>query len=239
MQLQLQSWINQTNPNLPYEILLNQYLYSQIQITLLLILLSQRISCATMGKIFLLITMQILLTVFVINIMYDPSTTFTFWSCLLIFAIFIFCLVSYKSKADASRIRDFIDVIYDRHEYEIESQFVTARREHYRQDSHITIPFCTRTHIATWAMRALPPVKSFNGSTDQTINCPICMEEFSHGELIQPFGLCSHEFHSLCLNSWIFSGKTTCPICREDLTTIRSTPRRVAENYGQIQLRIS
>lgn len=46
------------------------------------------------------------------------------------------------------------------------------------------------------------------------------MEEFKKGELIQPFGLCAHEFHSSCLNSWLHGGKTTCPVCRQNLLTI-------------------
>ena len=79
------------------------------------------------------------------------------------------------------------------------------------------------TEIARLAIKALPPVKSFNDEDktngSQSVDCPICMEVFKNGELIQPFGLCVHEFHSSCINSWLHSGKTTCPLCREDLAT--------------------
>ncbi|XLR41887.1 hypothetical protein S83_026547 [Arachis hypogaea] len=74
----------------------------------------------------------------------------------------------------------------------------------------------------------LPPVKSYikekdkeeeaNRSAAQKVNyCSVCIEEFKNGELIQPFGVCVHEFHSTCINSWLQRGKTNCPICRTDL----------------------
>mmetsp|Transcript_64471 Transcript_64471/g.104327 ORF Transcript_64471/g.104327 Transcript_64471/m.104327 type:complete len:181 (-) Transcript_64471:173-715(-) len=47
--------------------------------------------------------------------------------------------------------------------------------------------------------------------------CPICMEEFSEGDLISRF-LCSHALHFECATTWITSrirqGQTgTCPMC--------------------------
>jgi len=87
-----------------------------------------------------------------------------------------------------------------------------SERVHYTPDSQINMPSGT---IAEIAMRSLPPVKSFDG--DQNKDCPICMEEFEKGELIQSFGVCAHEFHTPCLNSWLLGGKTTCPVCRHDL----------------------
>ncbi|MED6150475.1 hypothetical protein PIB30_072639 [Stylosanthes scabra] len=78
--------------------------------------------------------------------------------------------------------------------------------------------------IVRKALRVLPPVKSFvvedksNGCPDM-IECSICMEVFKDGELVQPLGLCSHQFHSSCLYSWLHSGKSTCPLCRVDLAT--------------------
>ncbi|XP_057740392.1 RING-H2 finger protein ATL57-like [Arachis stenosperma] len=89
------------------------------------------------------------------------------------------------------------------------------------------LPFSRSMRMARLALKALPPVKSFakeeedeDGLVDRRNNfCPICIEEFKDGELIQPFGVCVHEFHSACINSWLHSGKTSCPLCREDLAT--------------------
>jgi hypothetical protein len=71
--------------------------------------------------------------------------------------------------------------------------------------------------IPRWTIiRSLAPVKSFHD--DENMDCPICMEEFKKGELIQPFGICNHKFHISCIFLWLDSeGKTTCPICRQDL----------------------
>jgi hypothetical protein len=77
--------------------------------------------------------------------------------------------------------------------------------------------FRTVKEITRWTIiRSLPPAKSFHD--DKNMDCPICMEEFKKGELIQPFRVCNHEFHVSCLFSWLHNqGKTTCPICRQDL----------------------
>ena len=97
-------------------------------------------------------------------------------------------------------------------------------RAQYTQGTQLVMPFDRSAQIARLAMRALPPVKSFtdedktNGSQSAD-DCSICKELFKNGQLIQPFGLCVHEFHSSCLNSWLHSGKTTCPVCRRDLAT--------------------
>ena len=99
---------------------------------------------------------------------------------------------------------------------------VMAQRRQYSQGTRLVMPFGRSAQIARLAMRALPPVKSFTDEdkidgSQSADDCPICMEGFKKGELIQPFGLCVHEFHSSCLNSWLHGGKTTCPLCRKDL----------------------
>jgi len=88
-----------------------------------------------------------------------------------------------------------------------------SERVHYTPDSQFST---IAENIARVAIRSLPPVKSFDG--DEKKDCSICMEEFEKGELIQPFGVCAHEFHIKCLTSWLRGGKTTCPGCRHDLS---------------------
>jgi hypothetical protein len=77
--------------------------------------------------------------------------------------------------------------------------------------------FGTIDEITRWTIiRSLPPVRSF--CDDENMDCPICMEAFKKGELIQPFGICNHKFHISCLFLWLGNeGKTTCPICRKNL----------------------
>jgi len=99
-------------------------------------------------------------------------------------------------------------------------RFETANARARRIIWHQTLSFFTpKTHIARLAVRALPPVIAFQ--EDETphsqTQCPICIEQFRNGELIQPFGLCSHQFHPSCINSWLFRGNTNCPVCRMEL----------------------
>ncbi|PNY14807.1 RING-H2 finger protein ATL22 [Trifolium pratense] len=100
-----------------------------------------------------------------------------------------------------------------------ELQSITRRnswsvREPYRPNLRVNMSFNTISEITRLAMRALPPVKNFGG---EDMQCPICLEELKAGELVQPFVVCAHEFHTSCLNSWLRGGGTTCPVCRHDL----------------------
>jgi len=74
-------------------------------------------------------------------------------------------------------------------------------------------------HTYMLAMRVLPPILRFREHITKLSqsNCSICLEEFKNGEFIQPFGVCVHEFHLYCVNSWLLNGNTTCPLCREEL----------------------
>ncbi|XP_058733814.1 uncharacterized RING finger protein YBR062C-like [Vicia villosa] len=106
-------------------------------------------------------------------------------------------------------------LIRNQHEI-IRNQNARASMNHDRRGAGVEVSFNRRAENARRVIKELPVLKTFKGD-DGTANCPICMEEFKKGELIQPFGLCAHEFHSSCLNSWLHGGKTTCPICRQDL----------------------
>jgi len=70
------------------------------------------------------------------------------------------------------------------------------------------------------AVRALPPVTAFHEyqTTESQNLCPICIHHFSDGDLVQPFGVCSHRFHPSCIKSWLFLGKINCPLCRMKLS---------------------
>ncbi|KOM54018.1 hypothetical protein LR48_Vigan09g267700 [Vigna angularis] len=69
------------------------------------------------------------------------------------------------------------------------------------------------------AMTTLPPVKCFREDQmkESQSDCCICLEEFKNGDFIQPFGVCIHEFHSLCINYWVHSGNISCPLCRKKM----------------------
>ncbi|MED6227158.1 hypothetical protein PIB30_110747, partial [Stylosanthes scabra] len=69
------------------------------------------------------------------------------------------------------------------------------------QEQSTEWPFSRSARVARLALRALPPSKSFKGKKEEEEGnnewgCSICLEEFKNGELIQPLGVCVHEFHS-------------------------------------------
>lgn len=43
--------------------------------------------------------------------------------------------------------------------------------------------------------------------------CPVCLSEYEHGDIVKWVPACGHAFHGSCIESWL-SSKTTCPLCR-------------------------
>jgi hypothetical protein len=132
----------------------------------------------------------------------------TFFMCLS------FCLEDVPTTAAQRRHNQGSNVLANLNQQNSRPNASHEVRAHSISNNH---SFRTVKEITRWTIiRSLPPVKSFHD--DKNMDCPICMEEFKKGELIQPFRVCSHEFHVSCLFSWLHNqGKTTCPICRQDL----------------------
>jgi hypothetical protein len=137
---------------------------------------------------------------------------FIYLGCIVALTVLYFGIKLYRAETVAENdAEDFqLPELYLRR-----GEFESRRRSH-RTNSEMC--FETRAEIANWAIRSLPPVKRFECCQEDIImHCPICMEEFKRGSLIQSFGVCAHEFHTACLNSWLQRGKSTCPVCRLDL----------------------
>ncbi|KAG4931295.1 hypothetical protein JHK86_048256 [Glycine max] len=159
---------------------------------------------------------------------------FIFWGCIL--GLFLGYLIasllldlkrrnSHSEERKESQTTQIVGIEYENTQSTLPTtpthivlERVRDQMEPYWHEEQL-LSFVPRAYIARISMRALPPVTCFcdDETTGSKHDCPICIEEFKNGELIQPFGVCVHEFHSSCINSWLLSGKTTCPVCRKEL----------------------
>ncbi|KAM1315897.1 hypothetical protein ACFX10_019423 [Malus domestica] len=51
---------------------------------------------------------------------------------------------------------------------------------------------------------------STNATSD---DCAICLEEFTEGQECRLLDDCKHSFHKLCIDEWLATRKTYCPLC--------------------------
>ncbi|GAU30612.1 hypothetical protein TSUD_62320 [Trifolium subterraneum] len=173
------------------------------------------------------ISFTVIMLLIPISLLPQDSHSFIYLICISALVAVYICIKVFRTFSKVEDLPDTIEVqeIDERRQFHEAREFYQSiarnntwsTRQHYIPDSQINMSFGTIAEIARWAMRALPPVRSFNGSGN--MDCPICIEEFEKRELIQSFGVCGHEFHTSCLNSWLLGGKTTCPVCRLDLSS--------------------
>ncbi|KAL2520110.1 Receptor-like proteiny region [Forsythia ovata] len=60
-----------------------------------------------------------------------------------------------------------------------------------------------------------------DNSTSST--CAICLEDYSVGEKLRILP-CLHKFHAICVDAWLTSWRTFCPVCKRDARTNTSDP---------------
>jgi len=165
-----------------------------------------------------------------VNFVNLSSEYFMLLNCLLVLLIVWYCWIAMQTLFDddedeeeSRTVGGDIESATAAHTSLPETRnvrFVIANARARRIPWHQTLLYFTpKTHIARLAVRALPPVIPFQ--EDETphsqTQCPICIEQFRNGELIQPFGPCCHQFHPSCINSWLLHGNTNCPVCRMEL----------------------
>ncbi|XP_059459742.1 receptor homology region, transmembrane domain- and RING domain-containing protein 2-like [Corylus avellana] len=56
-----------------------------------------------------------------------------------------------------------------------------------------------------------------------SITCAICLEDYSVGEKLRILP-CRHKFHAFCVDSWLTSWRTFCPVCKRDARSNTGDP---------------
>ncbi|KAF5725629.1 receptor y region transmembrane domain- and RING domain-containing protein 2 [Tripterygium wilfordii] len=56
-----------------------------------------------------------------------------------------------------------------------------------------------------------------------SMTCAICLEDYSVGERLRILP-CRHKFHAFCVDSWLTSWRTFCPVCKRDARTAMGDP---------------
>ncbi|KAI0531024.1 hypothetical protein KFK09_000573 [Dendrobium nobile] len=53
--------------------------------------------------------------------------------------------------------------------------------------------------------------------------CAICLEDYNVGEKLRILPCC-HKFHALCVDAWLTTWRTFCPVCKRDARTAMTKP---------------
>lgn len=53
--------------------------------------------------------------------------------------------------------------------------------------------------------------------------CAICLEDYNIGEKLRILP-CGHKFHAICVDAWLTSWRTFCPVCKRDARTSTGKP---------------
>ncbi|KAG8660781.1 hypothetical protein MANES_02G192600v8 [Manihot esculenta] len=56
-----------------------------------------------------------------------------------------------------------------------------------------------------------------------SMTCAICLEDYSVGEKLRILP-CQHKFHAICVDSWLTTWRTFCPVCKRDARTRNGDP---------------
>ncbi|KAJ1266802.1 hypothetical protein BS78_07G006200 [Paspalum vaginatum] len=100
-----------------------------------------------------------------------------------------------------------------------------VRRHQIRQD-RTRLPQAREFHgMSSQLVKAMPSLIFTKVQEDNctSATCAICLEDYSVGEKLRVLP-CRHKFHAACVDLWLTSWRTFCPVCKQDANAGTSNP---------------
>ncbi|XP_039815784.1 receptor homology region, transmembrane domain- and RING domain-containing protein 2-like isoform X2 [Panicum virgatum] len=100
-----------------------------------------------------------------------------------------------------------------------------VRRHQIRQD-RARIPRAREFHgMSSQLVKAMPSLIFTKVQEDNCTSstCAICLEDYTVGEKLRVLP-CRHKFHAACVDLWLTSWRTFCPVCKRDAKAGTSNP---------------
>ncbi|CAN4097967.1 unnamed protein product [Withania somnifera] len=96
-----------------------------------------------------------------------------------------------------------------------------VRRHHIRRERPLASRVREFHGISSRLVKAMPSLifTSVVEDNSTSVTCAICLEDYSVGDRLRILP-CRHKFHAMCVDAWLTSWRTFCPVCKRDARTI-------------------
>ncbi|KAJ8760578.1 hypothetical protein K2173_015245 [Erythroxylum novogranatense] len=100
-----------------------------------------------------------------------------------------------------------------------------VRRHHIRRERPRTSRVREFHGMSSRLVKAMPSLIFTSVLEDNCTSrtCAICLEDYSVGEKLRILP-CRHKFHAFCVDSWLTTWRTFCPVCKRDARTSTGDP---------------
>uniref|UniRef100_A0A1A9WHL4 RING-type domain-containing protein n=1 Tax=Glossina brevipalpis TaxID=37001 RepID=A0A1A9WHL4_9MUSC len=97
--------------------------------------------------------------------------------------------------------------------------------------------FQRQRHWRTLQITKLPSYRfNLENSQNNQTFCTVCLEDFELNQTVRKL-ICSHEFHTHCVDKWLES-TPTCPLCRAPLDELKNEFPNIALYYNTDNLQL-